>query len=111
MEINHTEYKRCDLVKVSGRIDSATAQKLGEVMNEITGAGRYRIILDLADLDFISSAGLRILITTQKACKRYNRGEVVLVNLQSNIKAALDLAGFTPFFKIFDDTVAAVGNF
>ena len=66
MEINHTEYKRCDLVKVSGRIDSATAQKLGEIMNEITGAGRYRIILDLADLDFISSAGLRILITTQK---------------------------------------------
>ncbi len=111
MEINHIEYKRCDLVKISGRIDSATAPKLGEVMNAITSAGRFRIVLEIADLDFISSAGLRIFITTQKTCKRYNRGEVVLANVQTNIQSALELAGFTPFFKSFDDTVSAVGYF
>ncbi len=111
MEINHIEYKRCDLIKVSGRVDSATAPRLSEKFNEIMDAGRYRIALDLADLDFISSAGLRVLIGAQKTCKRYNRGEVVLANIQPNILSALDLAGFTPFFKIFDDTVSAVGNF
>jgi anti-sigma B factor antagonist len=51
------------------------------------------------------------LIGTQKTCKRYNRGEVVITNIQPNILSALDLAGFTPFFKIFNDTVSAVGNF
>lgn len=111
MEINHIEFKRCDVVKVSGRVDSATAPRLAEKINEITDAGRFRIVLDLQDLDFISSAGLRVLIGAQKTCKRYNRGEVVLANVQPNILSALDLAGFTPFFKIFDDTVSAVGNF
>jgi anti-sigma B factor antagonist len=111
MEITHTEYKRCDLVAVSGRVDSATAPKLAEKLSEITESGRFRIILDLSHLDFISSAGLRVLIGTQKNCKRYNRGEVALANIQPNIMSSLELAGFTPFFKIFDDTVAAVGNF
>jgi len=111
MEINHTEYKRCDLVKVTGRVDSATAPKLAETLNDITDLGRYRIVLDLSELDFISSAGLRVLISSQKTCKRYNRGEVILANVKPNILSSLDLAGFTPFFKIFDDTVSAVGHF
>jgi anti-sigma B factor antagonist len=111
MEVNHTEFKRCDLVTVTGRVDSATAPKLGDVMSSITERGHFKIVLDLAGLDFISSAGLRILIGTQKSCKRYNRGEVVLTNIQPTILSALDLAGFTPFFKIFDNTTSAVGNF
>ncbi len=59
----------------------------------------------------MSSAGLRALINTQKVCKRYNRGELVLVGVPDNIRAALDLAGFIPLFKIFDDVLTAVGNF
>lgn len=111
MEITHTEYKRCDLVKVVGRIDSGTAPKMAEEMNTITGSGQYKIVLDFTNLEFISSAGLRILIGTQKTCKRYNRGEVILANSQKNIQAALELAGLTPFFKCFDDVVSAVGYF
>lgn len=111
MEITHTEYKRCDLVKVVGRIDSGTAPKLAEEMNKITGSGHYKIVFDFTNLEFISSAGLRILIGTQKTCKRYNRGEVILANARPNIRAALDLAGLTSFFKSFDDVVSAVGYF
>jgi len=59
----------------------------------------------------MSSAGLRVLVNTQKNCKRFNRGEVVLASVPSNICASLDLAGFVPLFKIFDDVTAAVGYF
>ncbi len=59
----------------------------------------------------MSSAGLRVLINAQKACKRYNRGEVVLAALPANISSALDLAGFIPLFSIFKDVTAAVGSF
>lgn len=111
MELTHTEYKRCDLVSVSGRVDSATAPKLNEVLTEITGAGRFRIVLNMAKMDFISSAGLRVMIGTQKNCKRYNRGEVVLCSVPTSIMASLELAGFTPLFKVFEDTTAAVGYF
>jgi anti-sigma B factor antagonist len=52
-----------------------------------------------------------VLISTQKTCKRYNRGEIVLVNVPQRIYDALELAGFVPLFKIFDDITAAVGSF
>ena len=110
MEITHSQFKHCDLVKVKGRIDSYTAPELAETFNKITDEGRYKIALDMSSLDFMSSSGLRTLINTQKVCKRYNRGELVLVTVPDNIRAALDLAGFIPLFNIFDDIITAVGN-
>jgi anti-sigma B factor antagonist len=111
MEIKITNFKHCDLVKVKGRLDSATSPKLAETLNGLTENGRFRMVLDLSELDFISSAGLRVLINTQKTCKRYNRGEVVLASLPANIYASLDLAGFTVLFNSFDDVLLAVGSF
>ena len=80
-------------------------------MNDILENGRYRIVVDLDGMDYNTSAGLRVLISAQKTCKRYNRGEVVLANVPETIMASLELAGFTPLFKIFNDAVSAVGNF
>jgi anti-sigma B factor antagonist len=111
MEINNTRFKHSDLITVDGRIDSATAPKLADAFNAIIDEGRYKIILDMNEVDFISSAGLRVLVNTQKTCRRYNRGEVVLAKVPTNIYSALDLAGFTVLFKIFDDTLTAVGSF
>jgi anti-sigma B factor antagonist len=110
MEITHSQLKHCDLVKVKGRIDSYTAPQLAETFNKVTDDGRYKVVLDMGGLEFMSSAGLRALINTQKVCKRYNRGELVLVGIPDNIRAALDLAGFIPLFNIFDDIVTAVGT-
>lgn len=111
MEIITREFKHCDLVEVKGRLDSASAPQLNEKLNEIMENGHYKIVLDMAELSFISSAGLRVLVNTQKSCKRYNRGEVILTRLPANIKESLDLVGFTMIFKIFDDVISAVGNF
>ena len=110
MEITTTEYKNCDLVEVSGRVDSATAPQLGEAMDAITDSGRYKIVFDLTNVEYMSSAGLRILISTQKTCKRYNRGEIVLACIPQRVYDALDLAGFIPLFTISDDVTEAVGN-
>lgn len=111
MEVSTTEYKHCDVVTASGRIDSFTAPQLAEAMDALTEAGRYKIVLDMSGVEYMSSAGLRVLISTQKSCKRYNRGEVVLVNVPQRIYEALDLAGFVPLFKFFDDVTSAVGSF
>jgi len=110
MEIETNQYKHCDLVKPHGRIDSATAPQLAKVLDDITASGRYRIILDLGDVDFMSSAGLRVLIATQKTCKRYNRGEVALAEVPERIHDAFDLAGFVPLFTFYDTALDAVGS-
>jgi anti-sigma B factor antagonist len=111
MEVTTTQYKHSDLVKVSGRVDSATSPQLAEVLEAITSDGRYKIILDMEELEYMSSAGLRVMISTQKTCKRYNRGEVVLTNVPERIYEALELAGFVPLFKFFDNSLDAVGHF
>jgi anti-sigma B factor antagonist len=111
MEVTTKQLKRCDLVEATGRIDSDTAPQLGEAFDAINEEGRFRIVFDLRGVDFISSAGLRVLINTQKTCKRWNRGELVLANVPQRVHEALDLAGFVPLFKLFDDVIEAVGSF
>jgi len=111
MEITEKQYKHCDLVKISGRVDSLTAPQVAETLKAITENGKYKIVLDCTDLEFISSAGLWVLVNTQKTCKRYNRGELVLAAVADRIKSSLDLAGFIPYFKISSDVTEAVGYF
>ena len=111
MEITTKEFKSCDLVVLSGRVDSSTAPQLTEALEGITGGGRFKIVLDMSDLEYMSSAGFRALLSSQRVCKRYNRGEIVLATVPERVKEALELAGFTELFKTFDDALEAVGNF
>ncbi len=111
MEITTQEFKHCDLIKVKGRVDSATAPEFSKALESANNNGRFKIAIDMSDLEYMSSAGFRALLATQRNCKRYNRGEVVLVLVPDRIREALELAGFTELFKTFDDPVEAVGNF
>ena len=111
MEIKTTNLKRCALINVSGRVDSATAPSLQKNLNEVIEEGNYKLVLDLQQVDFISSAGLWVLVNAQKKCKRFNRGELVLAAVPKRIFDALDLAGFIPYFKTFEDSTKAVGSF
>jgi anti-sigma B factor antagonist len=111
MEISTTPMKHCVLVKITGKLDSSTAPSLSAELKKITDAGNYRIVLDMSLLEFISSAGLWVLVNTQKNCKRFNRGELVLAEVPSKIYSALELAGFTHYYQIFKTTSEAVGSF
>jgi len=111
MEVSITKFKRCDMIKVTGRINSQTAPQLAEALKGILDAEQHRIVFDMSDVDFISSAGLRVLIEAQKTCKRWNRGEVALARVPQQVRETLDLAGFVPLFQFFDSTVEAVGSF
>ncbi len=111
MEISTQEFKHCNLVKVVGRVDSATAPDFTKALDEANDAGQYKIVVDMSELEYMSSAGFRALLATQRNCKRYNRGELVLAAIPDRIREALELAGFTELFKTFNDPLEAVGSF
>jgi anti-sigma B factor antagonist len=111
MEITSQQYKHCDLLNVQGKVDSYTAPDLTKAIEALNNQGRYKIVLDLNKLEYMSSAGFRALLVGQRNCKRYNRGEIVLACVPKRIMDALELTGFTPLFKIFNDITSAVGNF
>lgn len=111
MEVTTKELRRCDLVIAKGRIDTATVKTLSEALAKIKEAGRYRIVLNMKDVTYISSAGLSELIDTQNTCKFLKRGELVLAEVPPRIREVFELAGLTPLFKIYDTEIEAVGNF
>jgi anti-sigma B factor antagonist len=111
MEITTQEFKHCDLFKITGRVDSATAPRFAQALESANNNGRYKIVVDMSELEYMSSAGFRALLATQRNCKRYNRGELVLASVPVRIHEALELAGFTELFKMFDSPLEAVGSF
>ena len=111
MDIQTKEFRRVNLIEIGGRIDSNSAAGLEEAFKAITEAKRFRIVVDMQDLEYISSRGLRALIATLKETRRWNRGDLRLCNVPPRIQEVLDLAGLTPLFKIYDNPVDAVGSF
>jgi len=111
MDITIKSIDSCDVVTIKDRIDSYTSPSLSDTLNELTSQNRFQIILDLQAVNFVSSAGLRVFIDTQKRCKKNNQGEVILVNVPQRVFDTLELAGFAPLFKIFNDVESAIKAF
>jgi anti-sigma B factor antagonist len=111
MEITVQEFKHCDLITIIGRVDSSTAPQVAQALESANENGKYKLVVDMAKLEYMSSAGFRALLAAQRNCRKYNRGEVVLSNVPERIHEALELAGFTELFKSFDDNLTAVGHF
>lgn len=111
MEVMTKRLRRCDLVTAKGRIDSSTVKSLADTLNSIKEDGRYKIVFNMRDVTFISSIGLSELIDTQKTCRHLKRGELILAEVPERIKEALQLAGLSPLFKMYDTETEAIGHF
>ncbi len=109
MDIRTNDYKRCTVLKTSGRIDGSNAPQLAQALKAITSKGIFNIVFDMSEVNFVASAGWWVLIDTQKTCKP--SGELVLVNVDKGIKDSLNLVGMGSYFHTFDDVTTAVGAF
>jgi anti-sigma B factor antagonist len=111
MEIIETQENQFVIITVKGRIDSNTAPQFLEALKSITTRDIFTIILDLHDVVYISSAGLRVLIDILKTCKRSNTGDLILVNVPQRINETLELAGFAPLFRFSPDVQTAIEQY
>ncbi len=110
MNIEMRELKHVSVVKVSGRVDSSTAPELEKALQGLMDSDRNQIVLDLQDTEYMSSAGLRVLVAVHKATKK-NGGGLCLAQPSTRVREVLDLAGLTPVFDVRMDVVEAVGSF
>ena len=108
MEITTKEFQHIELITIKGRVDSVVASKLAEALEAAHHRGKYKIVIDMSQLEYMSSAGFRALGDAQRTGKRLNRGEVVLAHVPENIREALELVGFTEYFKIINDVSSAL---
>ena len=82
-------------VQLQGRFDAAQAEKAREIFAGI----QHTVVVDFAELEYISSAGLSVLLATQKRLKSQGQ-ELVLKNLNRHIREIFRYAGFDMIFTI-----------
>jgi len=97
-------------LRVDGVIDTATATQLEEVFQSLLKRGRYRIIVDLAGVEYISSAGWGIFISNIRDV-RSNDGDIKLANMIPNVYEIYDLLEFDNVLKAFGSVEAARADF
>lgn len=88
------------IVRLDKRIDSSNAFDLEKGIEKIVKDGKKKILLDFSGTDYISSAGLRVLLSTVKITKKTN-GKVALCSLKPFVMEVFVTAGFDQIFSIY----------
>ena len=89
-------------VELTGSLDTETYQQLEEELKEIIDEKTKMVILDMAGVDYISSAGVGVVIWARKTLKKYN-ASFSMVNLQPQIQKVLDALKILPMIDIFEN--------
>jgi anti-anti-sigma factor len=94
-------------VAPDGRIDTTTAPDLERHLFALVTAGERRIVVDLSGVDYISSAGLRVMLLFARRVKDAG-GRLALCAMGDPVRQVFHLAGFLPLFTVCDSPDAAV---
>ena len=97
MEINTMLKDKGCRMELSGRLDTITSPQLEEALKEVP-AETEELVLDLKDLEYVSSAGLRVFLNAQKMMA--DKGKMILCNVNEEIMEVLDMTGFTQILTI-----------
>ena len=107
MEFAHEQAGDVVIVKMAGRLDSSTAQATEDSFVRLIEDGAPRLAVDLSKLEYISSAGLRVLLVVAKKVQQAN-GKVTLFGLLPGVREVFSVSGFDKIFAIQPDAATAV---
>jgi anti-sigma B factor antagonist len=99
MEIIEEKRGQVSTFKLQGCLDSNTSQVFEKRIFDAMSDGTKNVIIDFKDLDYISSAGLRVILKATKALKRED-GKIRLCAMQDYVKEVFEIAGFDSFLPI-----------
>ena len=99
MEIDEEQAGETLVIAPRGRVDSVSSGELERHVVSRLDAGARRVVIDLAGVEYISSAGLRVLLLAAKRLKP-PQGALVLCGLGPSVKTVLELAGFMSLFAV-----------
>lgn len=107
MKIKEQKNGKATIFSLEGRLDSNTS---GDVEQQIIDAiqhGTKGVVLDFGSLDYISSAGIRVLVHCHKELEK-SGGQIYLASVPKPIENVLYITGFLPYFRMFDQSSQAV---
>ena len=110
MELSNADSGNVMIVSVKGRVDSATAPALENHLKSLISNGWVQLVLNLSDTEYMSSAGLRTLVSTSKTVKA-DSGDLRLCNPSQRVAEVMRLAGLLNVFTIYGSQDEAIASF
>ena len=99
MEIIEKEQDGISIFKLTGRLDSKTSPEFEKKIFDAIENGSKNMVADFEDLDYISSAGLRVILKATKDLKRSD-GKFILCAMKDYVKEVFEISGFDSFLPI-----------
>ncbi len=106
MEIAQEQRGAVSVLAPVGRLDTDSAADLELAVQDLINAGAVHFVVDLAQINYVSSAGLRVLLMLAKSVD--GKGSLRVAGLNAQVQQVFDIAGFTKLFAIYPDRDAAL---
>lgn len=99
MEVKILEQNGETVVAIVGRVDTLTSSELESVVSEVWAQPSITLVFDCAQMDYISSSGLRVVLKAHKQATAVG-GKFVLRNLNNEVRSVVDMTGFSRILTV-----------
>ena len=110
MNIDIEQQAHVTVVAISGSIDALTADRLVSALSDQVRLGNTKLVAAFAEVEYTSSAGLRVLLATLKETRQHG-GDLRLAGVRDGVRRVLELSGFTSILKCYGDVPSAVASY
>ena len=110
MDVGFNKIENVTILSIKGRADVSNASKLENACKKILERHEKEVIIDGTQLEFISSAGLRVLLKLAKEIKK-NAGRLAVAHVNDLVRNIFEISGFVELFPIYDNVVKALSHF
>lgn len=111
VDIDVSLLEQVTLIEVQGRIDGVTAPRFGLALRDQLAQGHTQLVVDLAGVDYMSSAGLREIVTSLKQARQQPDGDLRVSRPTERVREIIELAGLDQIVMIFPTPDEAVASF
>lgn len=88
------------VVRLEGRLDAASSPQMEKQINSIIDAGHFKIVLNFAGVDYLSSSGMRLILAATKKLKNLE-GKLVACNINDEVMDVIKMTGFHQVLEIY----------
>jgi len=106
MECKESKINNVSVLEIIGRLDATNSNALEDQIISLIENGNHKFVADLHQLEYISSAGLRVFLAVAK--KLSKTGHIHICCMQTQVKEVFEMSGFTAIFKVFENKEEAI---
>ena len=107
MDISEERKADAVILALSGKLDATTAKTFEDRILGVINSGTQRLVVDLSQLDYVSSSGLRVFLLAAKRLQTVD-GKIVLCSMKDHVRQVFDLAGFSSMLSIYGSRDEAI---